>query len=201
MNTISNNKLLLLTAVGTLMINGCVTHKKIQQSSFVQPKKVIKKSKTWKTIKQKRDDCPDCYAFDISSKKKSLQLRNFEPKEECIVSDSSKTAVNVIDTYIKAKPIKITPKPRYFNSSRDTFNTKLTSDTTIQVGAFRHYLGAKKRANKYRLLSNKYNVKIETGTKDGLPIHRVRISGFHSKGQAKAFMRRYAISDAFLVRR
>ena len=233
MNTISNNKILLLTAVGTLMINGCVSKNSFQKSSFVQPKNIVKKSNTWKSIKQDRDDCPDCYASGISAKK-SVEVTTFEPKEESVSYNYSNIPANLeesyveykakvskpsyvdnvidtqnygaydytvapTDTYMETQNIKVTPKLSYLNSSRDSFNTKLTSDTTIQVGAFRHYSGAEKTANKYSLLSSQYIVKIETGTKDGLPIHRVRISGFHSKGQAKAFMQKYAINDAFLV--
>ena len=213
MNTISNNnKLLLLTTVGVLMLNGCVAQENFQKSSFSEP---------WKNISQERDDCPDCYASGTSPKK-TLKFNTFQSKEH-ITYDYSKAKVsapsyvdNVIDTqnygtydysvtptdtYVKTENIKVTPKSSYVNSSRDSFNTKLTSDTTIQVGAFRHYSGAKKIAKKYSLLSSQYNVKIETGMKGNTPIHRVRISGFHSKGQAKAFMSRYAINDAFLVRR
>ena len=234
MNTISNNKLILLTAIGILIMSGCVAQENFQKSSFAQPKNIVKKSKTWKNISQERDDCPDCYASDMGSKKR-VRVSNFEPKER-ITYDYSKAPANLedsyveykakvstpsyvdnvidtqnygtydystapADTYMEAQNIKVTPKPSYVNSSRDSFNTKLTSDTTIQVGAFRHYSGAKKIAKKYSLLSSQYNVKIETGMKGNRTIHRVRISGFHSKGQAKAFMSRYAINDAFLVRR
>ena len=209
MNTISNNKLLLLITLGIFIMNGCVAQENFQKSSFVQPKNVIKKSKTWKNITPNRDDCPDCYASDEGAKKR-VQLKSFEPIEEHYVDNVIDTksygtydySVTPDDTYIEQGNIKVTPKQSYVNSSRNSFNTKLTYDTTIQVGAFRHYSGAEKIAKKYSLLSSsQYRVKIETGTKDGLPIHRVRISGFHSKGQAKAFMQRYASNDAFFVRR
>ncbi len=208
MNTILNNKLLLLITLGTLIMNGCVAQENFQKNSFVQPKNVIKKSKIWKNTTPSKDDCPECYASDIDSKK-SVELRSFEPKEEHYVDNVIDTknygaydySVTPTDTYIKTENIKVTPKPSYINSSRNSFNTKLTSDTTIQVGAFRHYSGAKKIAKKYSLLSSQYHVKIENGVKGGVSIHRVRISGFHSKGQAKAFMQRYASNDAFFVRR
>ena len=210
MNTISNNKLMFLTAMSTLLLNGCVTHKNFQKNSFVQPRNVVKKSKTWKNIRKKKDNCPDCYASGMGTNK-GLQLNSFEPKEERMsyvdnVIDTQNYgaydySVTPTDTYIESENIKVTPKLSYVNSSRDSFSTKLTSDTTIQVGAFRHYSGAKKIAKKYSLLSSQYSVKIETGMKGNIPIHRVHISGFHSRGQAKAFMSRYAINDAFLVRR
>ena len=197
MNTISNNKLMFLTVIGTLLTNGCVAHNNLKESSFSQPKSVDKKSKTWKKINKDKSDCPDCYALGMGVKK-SIELKSFEPKEEALVYDSS---ISPFDNSLESEEIKVTPKQSYVNSSMDSFNTKLTSDTTIQVGAFRHYSGAKKTAKKYSLLSSQYSVKIETGVKGGIPIHRVRISGFHSKGQAKAFMQRYASNDAFLVRR
>ena len=234
MNTILNNKLLLLSTVGILMMNGCVAQENFQKSSFAQPKNVVKKSKTWKNITQEKEDCPDCYASDLDPKK-SVNSNTFQSKER-ISYDYSKAPANLedtyveykakvsepsyvdnvidtqyygaydysvapTDTYVEAQNIKVTPQQSYVNSSRDSFSTKLTSYTAIQVGAFRHYSGAKKVAKKYSLLSNQYSVKIETGMKDNQPIHRVRISGFHSKGQAKLFMERYASNDAFLVRR
>ena len=235
MNTISNNKLVLLTAVTTLMINGCAAKSDFQKTSFSQPKSVVEKATSWKNITKKKDECPDCYAVDIGAKEK-VQLKSFEPQKELITYDYSKAPNSFEDSYVEYKAkisapsyvdkvidtqsygtydysealadnsieeenFKVTPKLSYVNSSRDSFNAKLTSDTTIQVGAFRHYSGAKKIAKKYSLLSSQYSVKIETGMKENKPIHRVRISGFHSKGQAKSFMERYASNDAFLVRR
>ena len=235
MNTILNNKLILLTAVSTFMVSGCVAKNDFPKSSFSQPNKIIKKVPSWKNITKKKRECPDCYAVDMDLKE-SVQRKSFEPQEERISYDYSKAPKsfedsyveyrakisvpsyvdNVIDTQsygtydysetladssIEEEKIKVTPRMSYVNSSRDSFNAKLTSDTTIQVGAFRHYLGAKKIAQKYSLLSSQYSVKIETGMKENRPIHRVRISGFHSKGQAKLFMERYASNDAFLVRR
>ncbi len=235
MNIIFNNKLILISTVGALMMSGCIAEKSLEKNSFIKTKtnSNVKKSKTWKDISQERKECPDCYASDIGIK--SIQPNHSNSKEEYISYNYSNTkrsyieyrengsipnyidntidtqsygaydyVVSPSDTYYTKNSeniVKITPKQNYINSSKDSFNTKLTSDTTIQVGAFRHYSGAKKIARKYSLLSSQYSVKIETGIKDGAPIHRVRIYGFHSKGQAKAFMQRYAISDAFLVRR
>ncbi len=235
MNTILNNKLILLTAVSTFIVSGCVAKSDFQKSSFSQPKDLIKKASSWKNITKKKSECPDCYAVDMDVKE-SVQLKSFEPKEERITYDYSNAPKSFEDSYVEYRAkistpsyvnnaidtqsygtydysetladnsiaeekIKVTPKMSYVNSSRDSFNAKLTSDTTIQVGAFRHYSGAKKIAQKYSLLSSQYSVKIETGMKENRPIHRVRISGFHSKGQAKLFMERYASNDAFLVRR
>ena len=121
----------------------------------------------------------------------------------------AKTAINTLhygaydytvtssDVKPKHQSIKVAQRPKNIYSSTGSY----VSGTSIQVGAFRHYSGAKKTARKYGVLSSKYNVKIETGVKGNSPIHRVRIEGFHSKSEAKKFMRRYAINDAFLVRR
>ena len=235
MNTILNNKLILLTVVTTFMVNGCAAKNDFPKSSFSHPKDVVKKAPSWKNITKKRGECPDCYAVDMDINKR-VELKSFEPQKEFITYDYSKAPKKIEDSYVEYKAkisapnyvdnvidtqsygtydysetladnsiaeekIKVTPKMSYINSSRDSFNAKLTSDTTIQVGAFRHYSGAKKVAKKYKLLSSQYHVRIETGIKENRPIHRVRISGFHSKGQAKLFMERYASNDAFLVRR
>ena len=209
MNTILNNKLLLLTALGTLMMNGCIAEENFQKNVSPKPTNMIKKSKTWKNIEKEKEDCPDCYASDFGDKKRvGLNLsksKELTPNVEDVIETQNygtyDYSVASTDTYLEPESIKVTPEPSYLNSSRDSFNTKLTSDTTIQVGAFRHYSGAKKIAKKYSLLSSEYSVKIETGIKEDAPIHRVHISGFNSKGQAKLFMQRYAINDGFFVRR
>jgi len=84
-------------------------------------------------------------------------------------------------------------------SSYDSFSN--SSNTSIQVGAFRNYSGATRYVRRYSALSNKYKVVIKTGTKDNQPIYRVRIEGFKNQREAKNFMNVYGIQDAFLVRR
>jgi hypothetical protein len=86
-------------------------------------------------------------------------------------------------------------------SSYDSFPTYSSSNTSIQVGAFRKYSGAKRYVRRYSALSNKYRVVIKTGTKGGRPIYRVRIEGFKNQREARNFMNVYGIQDAFLVRR
>jgi len=73
--------------------------------------------------------------------------------------------------------------------------------TSIQVGAFRRYAGAKIYARRYGLLSHQYKTVIKKYIKDNKPIYRVRIEGFANEHQAKAFMSRYSLNGAFLVRR
>jgi len=104
------------------------------------------------------------------------------------------------DTYIKReapRTMQLTQQISYVNSSQGGYSSK----TAVQIGAFRRYAGAMSYAKKYDLLSGKYHVEIKTGLKDKKPIHRVRIEGFSTRSEAKKFIARYGINDAFLVRR
>jgi len=76
-----------------------------------------------------------------------------------------------------------------------------SGNTSIQVGAFRRYAGAKIYAKRYSLLSSRYKTIIKKDILDGKPIYRVRIKGFKNRREAKKFMSRYSLSGAFLVRR
>ena len=80
-------------------------------------------------------------------------------------------------------------------------NMKLSSKNSIQVGAFRKYVGAKVYAKRYSLLTSKYNVDIKENVKDNKPIYRVQIEGFSNENEARKFMTRYGINGAFLVKR
>lgn len=73
--------------------------------------------------------------------------------------------------------------------------------TSIQVGAFRRYAGAKVYAKRYSLLNDKYKTVIKNEIKNARPIYRVRIEGFQSEDDAKEFMFQYNLNGAFLVRR
>ena len=104
------------------------------------------------------------------------------------------------DTYVKRDEAinrQVTRQISYVNTSHGNYSNK----TAVQIGAFRRYAGAKSYAKKYDLLSGKYHVEIKTGLKDKKPIHRVRIEGFSTRSEAKNFIARYGINDAFLVRR
>jgi len=105
------------------------------------------------------------------------------------------------DTDIKNKSypnLYVTPQVSPVYSSRGNYST---SNTAIQIGAFRKYAGAKVYAKKYNALSSKYNVTIKTGVKNNQPLHRVRIEGFANRVEAKNFMARYGITEGFLVRK
>ena len=79
-----------------------------------------------------------------------------------------------------------------------TFSKK----TSIQVGAFRRYAGAKVYAKRYALLSNQYSVKIKEDIENAEPLYRVQIEGFNSDSEAREFMTQYGLfNGAFLVRK
>ena len=79
-----------------------------------------------------------------------------------------------------------------------TFSNK----TSIQVGAFRRYAGAKVYAKRYALLNNQYSVQIKEDIEDAKPLYRVQIEGFKSDSEAKEFMTQYGLfNGAFLVRK
>ena len=105
--------------------------------------------------------------------------------DNCIASiQKSKQSIRpfeVIDTYPKIEQI--------------------VKNTSIQVGAFRRYAGAKIYARRYELLSNQYKTVIKKYIKNAKPLYRVRIEGFANEYEAKAFMSQYSLNGAFLVRR
>ena len=75
------------------------------------------------------------------------------------------------------------------------------SNITVQVGAFRKFLGAKNYAKRYALMDNQYSVAIEEEMKNSTPIYRVQVNGFLSNQEANIFINKYASQGAFLVRK
>jgi hypothetical protein len=216
------NKIVLIT-LGALLMNGCVVKEKFVseenlKKKFSKQKMIQKKIAPWKTLKSNtKEACIDCYATPGVGTE--LRMAKLE-KNEVLTYDYSKapadTFNNTVDYSILSSNSKIQSVERntkvssynydtqyyahpvsYVNSSYGSFTTK----TAIQIGAFRRYAGAQIYAKKYDLLSSNYHVKIETGMKDNMPLHRVRIGGFSTRGEAQKFIARYGISDAFLVRR
>jgi len=253
MNYINNNTIILM-ALSSLMINGCVAKNELQNKPRTQMSLPTQKAiaysnqtKKWKNVSVgNKEDCVDCYAKPATAVKsfKVAKVNNFKLKSNEVISyDYSKaptdTFNNTID-YSKApsaqsfnnRPMaknsvavdtynydaydytvtaddtsvkrssyqtntRVTPQLSYVNSSRGGYSNK----TAIQIGAFRRFAGAQSYAKKYDLLSKKYHVEIKTGVKDNQPLHRVRIEGFSNRSEAKSFIARYGISDAFLVRK
>jgi len=227
----NKNKILLMALGALLMNGCVVKEKFVANASFkkqsFKPKTFEKKKSLWKKKEPKIiEACVDCFATPLDNG--DMRMAKLD-KSEVITYDYSNAPIdtfnNVIDysTTTKVSMIKSVEKNMktasyaydtydinptnemkyhaqpvsYVNSSYGTYSTK----TAIQIGAFRRYEGAKVYARKYDLLSSKYHVKIQTGMKENMPLHRVRIEGFNTRGEAQNFIARYGISDAFLVRR
>ena len=209
-------------ALGALLINGCVAKEKfVSNATFMKKdskqKLFEKKQTSWKKLKTSSNKaCVDCYALPVESN--DMHMAKLD-KNEVMTYDYSNapadTFNNVLD-YSTSKVSKIesvqsntysmdskieeqyyAQPVSYINSSYGNYSL----NTAIQIGAFRRYEGARIYAKKYDLLSSNYKVKIETGIKDNMPLHRVRIEGFHTRSEAQNFIARYGISDAFLVRK
>lgn len=121
------------------------------------------------------------------------------------------------DTNIKTKSYQdnVIPAPAPITTSYGTYDTAVntssmsrvnssyaaTGDIAIQVGAFSQYSGAQVYEKRYGALTSKYNIAIQTTTKNNKPIYKVRIEGFKSETEAKRFMNSYGIRDGFLVRK
>ena len=86
-------------------------------------------------------------------------------------------------------------------ASTEINSNSFSQKTSIQVGAFRRYEGAKIYAKRYSLLSNQYKTIIKNEFKENKPIYRVRIEGFASEDDAREFMSKYSLNSAFLVSR
>jgi len=78
---------------------------------------------------------------------------------------------------------------------------QFSTNSSIQVGAFRRYAGAKIYAKRYGLLSNRYKTIIKKDIKNAKPLYRVRIEGFANEHEARTFISRYSLNGAFLVKR
>ena len=217
---IFNKKTILFLSISTLMINGCVAKNefktqsatRVMLSSTPLPTKV-----TWGKVRPlsikrkstKKEECIDCYATGMDYTKPPLATKTFVKAiktKRYGAYDYTETAADTTvkrDNYASVNANKyVLPAVSTINSSYGSYSTySKSSDTAIQVGAFRKYAGAKIYMKRYNALSNKYSVSIKTGTKDNKPLHRVRIEGFSNKAEAKKFMYTYGIRDAFLVRK
>lgn len=204
------------------MINGCVAKNGLERKS--EKKVVISSAKLEKTkpssIKKasiKKEDCVDCYAAPMDySKPPSLSNNTFaktiKNPTQTKYKRGAKMAMQHFGSYgyketasdvsVKSSNYlnsKVAAVPSTVNSSYGKYSAKM--NTSIQVGAFSQYNGAKVYMKRYSALSSKYQVTIKTGTKNNKPLHRVRIEGFKNKSEAKKFMYSYGIRDAFVVRK
>lgn len=180
------------------------------------------------SVKAKKDDCIDCFAVPIDYSKPPSATNNAFKKP---LNKSQANAFPKFTSNTKAKELKRYGNYPYQETASDTavktamktrnFNEQNvvsapivqnssygslspsyhTANTSIQVGAFRKYSGAKKYVKRYKALANQYKVTMRKGTKDNQTIYRVRIEGFKNKSEAKNFMSINRISDGFLVRK
>jgi len=146
----------------------------------------------------KSKSCKKTFKFMANNrfKKEDRYVPVIESIYDKDVSESlTDTSTPQYNTYISDDPYLSYSEPSY------TRIEQFSKKTSIQVGAFRRYAGAKIYAKRYGLLSHQYKTVIKKDIKDNKPIYRVRIEGFANEHQARAFMSRYSLNGAFLVRR
>lgn len=188
--------------------------------SDVQSIDVVEKStpakSSWSMKKglasNKKDDCLDCYVT-VPGKSGDKIERN-KPSKPVYSYDYSNMPADIYDNKVEEKTF-VNNNAYPSNRVEDPYAQRYTiqnsalarptiesfsNKTAIQVGAFRKYAGAKVYAKKYNLLTDKYNVEIKKNVKDNRPLYRVRIEGFSSRSEAKEFISKYGITEAFLVR-
>ena len=220
--TIINKKTILFFSISTLIFNGCVSKQELQikpSNMAVIKAKPLKSKNIWKkTLASNRTkkESVDCYATPIDYSKPP-SVKNFSIKMPKKLFKNSYRADKIIenksygayvyketsadttikkDHYVNANKY-VAPVVSYVNTSSGKYST--SNNTAIQVGAFRQYDGAKVYMKRYKALSRKYKVAIQTGRKNNHPLYRVRIEGFQNKAEAKRFMYSYGIRDAFVV--
>lgn len=216
------NKLLLLTTMSAIVMGGCTsTAMAVSDVRSIDIVETQPTNSTWNSKKpldlnqSKKENCLDCYATVSGIAEKKVAVS--QDSESVYAYDASNTTVNTYDGKETDESNDTENNSYPYDSAEDTYvahNTYLNQSiassqptiesfpnkTAIQVGAFRKYAGAKVYAKKYSLLSNRYDVKIKKNVKDNRPLYRVHIEGFSNRSEAKEFISKYGISEAFLVR-
>jgi len=150
-----------------------------------------------------KKDCVNCYA-DLNFNKKKPKVDK-DKKEILYAFNDEKSKIKTYNNNgyeYKIEESDINPKAVEFKDEVYMENQNISNSeetVAIQVGAFRHYSGAKKYVKKYAILSSEYKVIIKTGTKNQKPLYRVRIEGFSTRSQAEEFKKKYGLVGAFLV--
>ena len=198
----------------------------IQTQKVVQPQNTWKRFKPLavKNENTNKKDCIDCYAAPIDySKPPSASNNAFsrtvkKPFRSTYAKNKmsstkhygsyayTEKASDIIATRDNYENVNanryVLPVISTMNNSYNSYGSfSKSSDTSIQVGAFRKYSGAKIYMKRYSALSSNYRVIIKTGRKNNQPLYRVQIEGFKNNIEAKRFMDNYGIQGAFLVRR
>jgi hypothetical protein len=140
--------------------------------------------------KEKLEEYKNPYLTDAETEEVYIEDDNTYLVDASYREDVSNNENNYKNLYTKVEKHSLQEK-----------NSRLLGKNSIQVGAFRKYAGAKVYAKRYSLLTSKYNVEIKENVKNKKPIYRVQIEGFSNEREANAFMQRYGLDGAFLVRR
>ena len=193
-------KIILPLSSCALILNGCVS--KTITITEVVDKNVSLSSKSWgkivKNDSSKKEDCVDCYATALVEPKKVVKSIEYSQNIETEYETKYYTAYDYVES-VEATNEYLAPVIMETNSAYGEYALK-TREIAIQVGAFRNYSGAEHYKKKYALLNSNYKVDIKTVQKENKPLYRVQIKGFKKQFEAKEFMDRYGISNAFLVR-
>ena len=176
-------KIILSLSSCALILNGCFS-KTITLTKMVDKNVSVTSntSKSWgkivKADSAKKEECTDCYATAL-----------VEPKS---IETEDETKYYASYNYVEM--------PEETNSAYGDYLLEENNLISIQVGAFRTYSGAEHYKKKYTLLNSNYKVDIKTVQNEYEPLYRVRIEGFNDRFEAKEFMDRYGIRNAFLAR-
>ena len=135
--------------------------------------------------------------FSIVSKKEEIR---YQPIIESVYDDEDTLSEDIAKSSYTSNGIS-NPYNSIESVGSYSYIDNFSKKTAIQVGAFRRYAGAKIYAKRYGLLDKQYKTVIKKDIEDGKPLYRVRIEGFSSERDARAFMSRYSLNGAFLVRK
>lgn len=172
--------------------------------SFLSNSCMAESQSLWINVNSKTDkkDCVDCYAnLDIDNKTPKV-VKNKKETVYTFSDENNKPKTYSNNGYIykitesDTNPKALELKDKVYIEKRPKADVKTVA---IQVGAFRHYRGAKKYVKKYAILSSEYKVTIKTGAKNQKPLYRVQIEGFSSRSKAEEFKKKYGLVGAFLV--
>ncbi len=85
-------------------------------------------------------------------------------------------------------------------SSAGSTKSVVLSNYAVQIGAFRNKDGAYRHAKRYRQIDGRYSSRVVNGTKDGVALYRVFLTGFKSESEARDYKSNDGFSGSFIVR-
>ena len=209
------------TSLALLLLSSCAI-KEEQNSDDIELKRVTYSSKYQTSPELEQKKVVAC----VGDQCKATIFANPNPTPQTTIKEARAvvpfksnrsrirpTKERIVKGVVRVATPKPTPRVRRARPRVYTYNTyqerrreikikRINSKkVAIQVGAFRRYAGARVYARRYGLLSRRYKTVIQKGVKGARPIYRVRILGFRNKQEAREFMYKYNLNDAFLVRR